>query len=302
MRPIGCDGDITSIIKENRLSLAHIGLTERQFNNLLVFFKKEYEKVKKKRENIKKAGRKSKLSTIEKKLFFILYYMKTYPTYDMLSGIFGLHRSNACRNVFFLMEILKNTLKRAGILPVRSIKSKKDFQKIFKKIKFIIVDGTERRRRRPKNKVKQRIFYSGKKKYHSLKNLCISEKNKYILFVSETYPGKEHDKTIFINEKLYKRLPDKIKKYMDLAFYGIEKEAIKNILMPKKKPKGKELTVIDKKNNKIISQTRVLIENAFAGVKRLRIVYDVFRNIKEDFADNVFWISCGLWNFYLCSR
>ena len=145
-------------------------------------------------------------------------------------------------------------------------------------------------------------MHSGKKKYHSLKNLCISEKNKYILFVSETYPGKEHDKTIFINEKLYKRLPDKIKKYMDLAFYGIEKEAIKNILMPKKKPKGKELTVIDKKNNKIISQTRVLIENAFAGVKRLRIVYDVFRNIKEDFADNVFWISCGLWNFYLCSR
>ena len=35
--------------------------------------------------------------------------------------------------------------------------------------------------------------------------------------------------------------------------------------------------------NKIIAGARVLVENTIAGVKRCRIVKDVFRNTKEGF-------------------
>jgi len=69
--------------------------------------------------------------------------------------------------------------------------------------------------------------------------------------------------------------------------------------MPKRKPKGRELTEEEKEQNRMISSERVINENAIAGVKRLRIVSDVYRNIKENFEDKVMLIACGLWNFHL---
>jgi hypothetical protein len=72
--------------------------------------------------------------------------------------------------------------------------------------------------------------------------------------------------------------------------------------MPKKKPKGKELTATQKASNKRISRVRVRIENAFAGVKRLRIVYNVSRTRRNDFIDLTFLVACGIWNFYLMAR
>jgi hypothetical protein len=51
--------------------------------------------------------------------------------------------------------------------------------------------------------------------------------------------------------------------------------------MPKKKPIRKELTEEEKEANKKISSVRVLVENALSGVKRLRIVSDVFRGRKK---------------------
>jgi len=53
--------------------------------------------------------------------------------------------------------------------------------------------------------------------------------------------------------------------------------------MPKKKPKGRELTEKDKEKNYKISTKRILVENAIAGIKRLNIVVQAYRNLKEDF-------------------
>ncbi len=59
------------------------------------------------------------------------------------------------------------------------------------------------------------------------------------------------------------------------------------------------MSQFDKDTNKKISQIRIKVENAFAGMKRLKIVYDVFRNIIDGFDDMVFLIACGIWNLYL---
>lgn len=105
-----------------------------------------------------------------------------------------------------------------------------------------------------------------------------------------------------MNEKLWKFLPDAMKKLFDTAFEGIEKDCpkMKNIIKPVKRKRGQaNLNKKDKDRNKRISKKRVKIENAFAGVKRLRAVWDVFRNIKHGFADSVFLCACGVWNFHL---
>ena len=85
---------------------------------------------------------------------------------------------------------------------------------------------------------------------------------------------------------------------MDLGFTGFEKDYPDTIvIMPKKKPKGEELTADAKAWNRIVSGFRVLVEHAIGGVKRFRITADKFRNRKDGFDDRVMLISCGLWNY-----
>ena len=46
--------------------------------------------------------------------------------------------------------------------------------------------------------------------------------------------------------------------------------------------------------NHLISSARVVVENVIAGVKRCRIVTDVFRLTTEGISDLVMEIACGL--------
>jgi len=77
--------------------------------------------------------------------------------------------------------------------------------------------------------------------------------------------------------------------WLDLAFIGFDKDYPEAcVMMPKKKPRGKELTDEEKAQNKTI-----------AGIKRLRITTDKFRNKTDSFNDKAMLISCGLWNYHL---
>jgi len=61
-------------------------------------------------------GRRGNLRTSIEKLFFILFYFKCYPTFDLLGLVFDLNRSNACYNVQKLTPILENTLGKELVL------------------------------------------------------------------------------------------------------------------------------------------------------------------------------------------
>lgn len=103
---------------------------------------------------------------------------------------------------------------------------------------------------------------------------------------------------------MFKFLPDEIKKLFDSAFEGLEKDCptMTKIIKPVKRKKGQsELNIRDKNKNKVISRKRVIVENAFAGVKRLKITWDIFRNIKYGFSRKVFCAACAIWNFHLCN-
>jgi len=93
---------------------------------------------------------------------------------------------------------------------------------------------------------------------------------------------------------LLDRIPPDIDAYLDLGFQGVQKRYPDlSVVMPKKKNRKQ------KKQNKALSRIRIVVENTMAGIKRLRIVSDVFRNRKEGFEDQVMLISCGLWNYHL---
>jgi len=54
--------------------------------------------------------------------------------------------------------------------------------------------------------------------------------------------------------------------------------------------------------NGLFSSARVVVENVIAGIKRCRIVKDVFRLTKAGMADLVMEIACGLHNLRVSCR
>ena len=112
--------------------------------------------------------------------------------------------------------------------------------------------------------------------------------------MSQTYEGKRHDKKIADEEN--PTFPQNISLYKDTGFQGYDPDGIATF-QPQKKPKGKALTPEQKEQNRLISSIRVVIEHIINGVKRCRIIKDVFRHTKEMYEDLVMEIACGLHNF-----
>ncbi len=125
-------------------------------------------------------------------------------------------------------------------------------------------------------------------------NLISGESDRQIKYLGRTHEGKKHDKKIASEEGT--TLPKNSTLYRDLGFQGHEAPGV-NIQQPKKKPRGGSLTDDEKKSNQLISSIRVVVEHVISGVKRLRIVKDVFRNTKADYDDLVVELACSLHNF-----
>ena len=245
-------------------------------------------------------GRNFMLKSSEEKLFFILFYMKCYSTFEVAGFFFNVNKSSCCRWVQGFLPALRETLGKELVLPKRKISDPKEFLRLFPEVQATFVDGTERPIQRPKDGKRQRENYSGKKKRHTIKNIVVNDGKKRILIVTKTAEGKKHDFKIYKDDGVGDAIPDDIPCFVDTGFQGIEKASPKLIvIMPKKKPRGGKLSLEDKENNKEISKRRILSEHAIGGVKRYGIVSDVYRNHKKGFDDEVMLVACGLWNYYL---
>lgn len=291
--------NIQKLSHDPRAMKALTGLSYQEFEDLVPTFEKACHDIQRQKPNRQRkvgGGKKGKLPTPESKLFFILFYLKAYPTFDVLGFMTDRDRGKCCRSVHILLIALKKTLGREIVLPERKIRTVEEFLEKFPEAKDVFLDGTERRIQRPKNKKRQNKLYSGKKKANTRKNVIVSNEHKRILFLSPTKSGRRHDKRII--DKSILHIPDDIGKWVDTGFQGLDKR-YENVVMPKKGTKKHPLSVTDKTNNQIISSFRVVVEHALAGIKRFRILTDVLRNKIGLFDDLIIEVASGLWNFHL---
>lgn len=295
-------------IKERpELLLAMTSLTKSEFEQLLPDFQQAWDQYIQE-SYVRRAGRQRQygggksettLVTIGYKLLFILYYFKAYPLQEIIAYSFGMTQSTANDWIQVLTEVLKNALDKGKHLPERDPKILEDVLKANAEDEYGI-DGTERRIVRPKDDEVQRYYYSGKKKTHTVKNIIIGGiTEQKVNYLSQTYEGKKHDKGIVDDEA--PAIPEGVSLYKDTGFQGYEPEGVITF-QPLKKPRGKELTPEQKEENRLISKVRVMIEHVISGVKRCRIVKDIFRNTITDYEDIVMEIACGLHNFRVDCR
>jgi hypothetical protein len=304
-------------IRDDRQWRALTGLSQAQFEQLLLTFtvvwqadrQAAYERdaAASKRRRRVGGGAKGKLRTCADKLLFVLYYYKTYPTFDVLGTQFDMAPSKAHTNLYKLSPLLYQTLVRLEMLPHREFKTPEELKAALQGVDQVIIDATERAYRRSQDDATQREHYSGKRKRHTVKNTVLSTVDKFIIFLGRTFTGHNHDYSM-LKAELPPELDwfGELKVWVDLGYLGIGTDyAGDQFAIPIRKPRKSKtnpdphLTDAQKAVNKAVSQIRIFVEHAIGGIKRYNILVHRFRNHKENFEDDVIGIAAGLWNFSL---
>jgi hypothetical protein len=224
--------------------LALTGLARREFDELLPVFAQALSAAEapahpapRQRQRAPGGGRKPNLRAAEDKLLFALVYTKTYPLQVVQGQLFGMSQSSANDWIHFLVPVLATALDALGVLPERDGAQVARHEHRQADRPDLIVDGVERRRQRPKDRQKQALHYSGKKKQHTDKNLVLaSTRSKRVSYLSPTLPGVVHDKALADWVDIH--YPHAATLRSDLGFYGYQPR-VREHLQPKKSPSGR---------------------------------------------------------------
>ena len=160
-------------MRDERQMKALTGLSQAQFDSLLPVFSALYRAAQQQtyeegsqsgtRRRRPGGGSKGKLPTMAEKLQFVLYYYKTYPTFDVLGTQFAMARSKAHENLHKLSPILYDTLVHLELMPYRELATPEELKAALQGIDRLLIDATERAYHRAQDEAKQREHYSGKK-------------------------------------------------------------------------------------------------------------------------------------------
>jgi hypothetical protein len=253
-----------------RLFIRLTGVSQEVFSRIIKALAPEWEKLEAQRKS--PSGRRMNLETLEDRVLVVLMYYRTYITHEFLGYLFGLHNSNISRLLSKLEPIM-----------AKKITIKKDPRLTAEKILELLVDVTEQPIERPKRrkntgkrtpKNRQKRFYSGKKKRHTIKHEIAVTPDGRIISVSQSFPGRTHDYRI---RKESCPLPAAESTLADSGYQGYQKIR-PGVLLPRKSTKLKPLTFDDKVYNKALSSRRVVVENVIGKLKRNKILKETYRN------------------------
>ena len=290
--------------KSDRVMKALTGMTIFEFENLTITFEQVLQKYqatrKKKRKRAVGGGRKHTLKSAADRLFFILFYVKCYPTMDLAGFFFAVDKSRIQRWIKELLPLLEEALQREVVLPARQINSVEEFVAQFPEVKDVFIDATDRPVRRPGQNKRQNEHYSGRKQRHTKKSVVVGDEQGRVLLLPPPKPGRRSDYFRFKQSGIGDNLPAEVAVWVDLGFVGLEKDYPQlAVVIPHKKPKNGPLTPDQRQENKLISQLRIKIEHTICRLKRFGTVADIYRNHTPHWADKFILIAAGLSNYHL---
>lgn len=160
-------------LTQDRTVKATIGMSREKFDALVPAFAAAQDRIKQERLQTKQmkrlpgGGPKGVLDTPQKRLFFVLYYLKTYPTFDVLGFHFDMSAGHAHDYAIEYMDVLRRSLETLGLAPERNADAFGKLLKSIDKNSNLLVDATESACVRPADDDAQKARYSGKKTPHS---------------------------------------------------------------------------------------------------------------------------------------
>ena len=271
--------EIIGIEYEQWLALVEVAKIEEERIRLA----REQEKV---RINKKGGGRPKKLKR-EEEVCLCIFYLRHLPTFELLGMHFNISKTEANDTFNYWIKIIRKILPSSLMEQAKKDKEELELIKEMLTKHELIVDSWEQPRERPKDNQTQKEYYSGKKKQHTFKGQVITlPLGKDLVDVEVGRQGKASDINIFREQQ---------KKFnVEQRFTGDKGyQGGMNIKTPQKKPRGKELTDLQKDANKEISSDRIYVEHVIRLIKIFRAAKERFGMRKNKYEEVILTI-CGL--------
>ena len=229
------------------------------------------------------AGHPFKLSLKDRILMLIMYY-RLYISSNLVGFLFDLDHSNVLRDIRYLEPAIRGCgipIPQKMYERANRASTLEEVEEYFPGFKAFI-DATEQEIPRPKNRLKRKTHYSGKRKRHTVKTQLTVNSGGLILHKTKHARGRRHDYDIF--KQNHPDLPDGVKPHVDLGYDGIKKDFPKlNAVIPFKRrggrnKKGRKLSPKKRLFNKELSKARVVVEHTISRLKKFNIFGNEFRN------------------------
>jgi hypothetical protein len=236
-------------------------------------------------------------------LLLTVVWLRQYPTNEVLGFLFGVSDSTASRARARCLPVLEQAGRDTMRLPDPGAPRRKRLPALLADTPglAVVIDSFEQRTQRPKRR--QRAYYSGKKKAHTLKSqVAVDEESGRFVDVSDSAPGPWADIKVLKKSRLLRRLPEGVGGIGDLGYVGIAELHPEGLgASPRRKPRGKERPPEDRRYNRAFSRRRIVVEHAIGRLRRFRAVACVNRHRRAGHAARVRAIA-GLVNRMLDHR
>jgi hypothetical protein len=240
------------------------------------------------RERAIGAGGEFGLTTADQLLLAVVW-LRQYPTQEVLGFLFGVSDSTALRAVRRCLPALEQAGKDTMRMPDPGPGRRKKLPAVLADTPglAVVIDTFEQRTHRPRRR--QRAYYSGKKKAHTLKSqVGVDEESGRVVDVSDSVPGPWADIKLLKKSRLLKRLPAGVGGIGDLAYVGIADLHPEGLgAAPRRKPRGRERPPEDRKYNRAFSRRRIIVEHAIGRLRRFRSVAHVNRHRRKGHAARI---------------
>jgi hypothetical protein len=235
------------------------------------------------------AGRKYKYD-LRDRLLMTLFWLKAYTTYELLGFFYDLDKTNIEDNLILILETLESMATFEFERPAadrQKLHSVAEVMDAFPDVRLII-DAKEQRVERPKSKKdkdgnvqdRQKPYYSGKKKAHTIKNQVAVAPHGRIDDVSESVPGgATHDLILLRQTNLLSKLNDDEAAMMDKGYDGIVADyPDRKLYLPFKARRNHPLTEEQKAYNRFLAKYRIVVEHTMAQLNKFQILVQRFRH------------------------
>ncbi|MCZ8099836.1 MAG: IS5 family transposase [Burkholderiales bacterium] len=233
----------------------------------------------------KKSGRPSKLS-VEEQILMALEYWREYRTYYHIGTSRGIDETTAMR----IIKKVEDILIKSGLF---NLPGKKTLVRESISVERVGVDVTEHEIERPKKK--QKRYYSGKQKCHTIKSQIVADVKTRMILCTAFGTGRTHDFKVWKTSRVM--MNKRTECLADKGYQGIQK-LHENSKIPQKRKSKQELTKEQKKFNRQLSRERVVIENIHRHLKIFRILSSRYRNRRKRFKLRLNLLA-GIYNYEL---
>ena len=155
-------------------------------------------------------------------LLLAIVWLRPYPTQEVLGYLFGVSDSTALRAIARCLPLLEQSGRDTMRMPDPGRGRRKKLPQLLAETPSlaVVIDTFERRTQRPKRR--QRAYYSGKKKGHTLRcQVAVDEQSGRVVDVADSRPGRWADLKVLRRSGLKRRLPEGVGALGDLAYVGI---------------------------------------------------------------------------------